>query len=52
MEEKTKEVHFCFYCPKCEYFEKQEDEDPCFECLANPVNIDSHKPVKFKEAGT
>lgn len=43
-------VEFHNWCEKCKYWEKKEEEDPCFECLENPVNIDSHKPVKFEEA--
>lgn len=45
----TKEVYFHKYCSKCLY--KNEDPDTgdhCDECLDNPVNIDSHKPVMFK----
>lgn len=42
-------VEFHEYCEKCKYWEKSEEEDPCFECLENPVNVDSHKPVKFEE---
>lgn len=45
------EVYFNEYCPKCKY-EKVDDtkgKDPCHECLGNPVNANSHKPVNFKE---
>ena len=43
-----KEVYFDMYCKQCEYFDLSEDKDPCDECLDNPSNINSHKPVKFK----
>ena len=50
----TKEVLFQKYCPKCEHWEVDEDhmgpKDPCWDCLDMPYNIDSHKPINFKEA--
>lgn len=45
---KTKEVYFHQYCPRCLYKEAPEGEDPCNECLANPSNEYSHKPINFK----
>ena len=45
-----KEVYFADYCHKCEYIHKNEDEEPCDECLNSPFNTDSHKPTYFKEA--
>ncbi len=42
-------VNFNEYCQKCEYFDLDEYKEPCHECLNNPVNMDSHKPVNFKE---
>lgn len=45
-----KEVYFAQYCPRCTYKELEETADPCDECLAQPVNEDSHKPLFFKEA--
>ena len=44
-----KEVYFHLYCPRCAYFTLPEAADPCDECLAEPVNEDSHKPLHFKE---
>lgn len=49
MEFPEKEVYFHVWCPKCEYDKTPENEDPCWDCLNEPVNIESHKPVKFKE---
>ena len=46
---KTKEVNYYAYCDKCEYFEVDEGDDPCNECLTYFMNIDSHVPVNFKE---
>lgn len=44
----TKEVRFDIYCPICQHGKKREDEDPCYDCLENGFNYDSHKPVKFE----
>lgn len=49
MENYFKEVIFYDYCSKCKHSDKPEDDDPCHECLNNPVNVYSHKPVKFEE---
>ena len=49
MEDQYKEVYFNEYCEKCKNKDVQEDKDPCNECLTNPVNVNSHKPVNFKE---
>lgn len=47
-----KEVYFGQYCSKCINKDKKEDEDPCYDCLSEPVNTNSHKPVYFKEKET
>lgn len=49
MEEHEKEVYFHLYCPKCKYEGHKESDDPCWDCLNEPMNLDSHKPVYFKE---
>ena len=43
-------VEFEKFCKDCKYYDKAETEDPCYECLTNPVNINSAKPTMFKEA--
>lgn len=43
-----KEVYFDQYCKTCKYCEVNEAEDPCDECLSNPVNTYSHKPVNYE----
>lgn len=48
MEDIYKEVYFTF-CKTCKFEENGEDEEPCDECLQNPVNLYSHKPVNWKE---
>ena len=43
-------VNFAEYCPKCKYYDTEEMEDPCNECLTCPARFDgSHKPINFKE---
>lgn len=49
MNDGDKEVYFDQYCKLCKYEKLSEDKDPCDECLSNPVNANSHKPVKFEE---
>ena len=41
-------VDFHKYCELCEYSELIESDDPCFDCLSEPVNVYSHIPIKFK----
>lgn len=43
------EVDYQLWCPKCEHFKLAEHEDPCHDCLNEPVNDDGRKPVMFKE---
>lgn len=40
-------VEFWEYCCQCKYSPLKQDQDPCNECLTNPVNEDSKKPVNF-----
>ena len=49
MEEGYKEVYFGEYCKKCKHFNTDSGKDPCDECLTNPVNLYSHKPVNYEE---
>lgn len=44
-----KEVRFDLYCPDCEWRTTDDDEDPCDECLGNPINLYSQKPIKFRK---
>lgn len=48
-----KEVDFNKYCITCVYAVKVDDDglliETCEDCLATPMNIDSHKPVNYKE---
>lgn len=49
MDEVYKEVEFDSYCPKCKHFKKLEEEDPCFDCMNEPLNLYSHRPVKYEK---
>ena len=44
-----KEVRFDIWCAKCTHKDKSEAEDPCYDCLADPVNTYSRKPVYFED---
>lgn len=50
MKLQEKEVYFDQYCYTCKYFSLFEDEEPCSECLENPVTEYSHKPIKYEKA--
>lgn len=42
-----KEVYFHEYCKQCKHFKEDDASESCNECLNNPSNINSHKPVNF-----
>lgn len=49
METYTKFVEFDKYCDTCKYKECKdiEGEEPCNECLDNPINDYSKKPINY-----
>ena len=49
MEHDYQEVYFDDFCEKCKYNNVKEIHDPCHECLSNPVNLYTHRPVKYEE---
>lgn len=49
MEYSKKFVAFNKYCETCKHKDVNEVEDPCNECLDNPVNDHTDKPIKYKE---
>ena len=49
MNEEYKEVNFEKYCNTCTYKKLSENKDPCEECLDNPVNLNSSKPIKWDD---
>ena len=48
-EDGYKEVRFDVYCPRCGHEKESQDADTCNACLHVPINLYSHKPVKFEE---
>lgn len=44
-----REVNYEKYCDICKHADCPEHEDPCFECLDNPLNYFTEKPVKWEE---
>lgn len=44
-------VRFDLYCKKCKHYESKESDpkSPCWECLDEPSNTDSRKPINFTE---
>lgn len=48
LDNEYKEVYFYEYCEKCKYKNVDDVKDPCNECLDEPANLYSHKPVKFE----
>ena len=48
-DEVYKEVYFHEHCKTCKYQKCKNWEDPCDECLDNPINLYSHKPVNWEE---
>lgn len=51
MEDIYKEVRYDEYCKKCKHEKLEEYKDVCHECLSNPTNLYSIKPVRFEEKG-
>lgn len=50
MEDTYKEVYYHKYCKTCKHEKLPEDVDPCHDCLNNPVNVYSHRPVNYEQA--
>ena len=49
LDHEYKEVRFDLYCKTCKNEDVKDVEEPCNECLDNPINLYSHKPVKYEE---
>lgn len=49
MEQRYKEVYFHKYCNTCKYEKVKETESPCNECIEEPFNLYSHKPVNYED---
>ena len=42
-------VEYEKWCKTCKFGKQDEEAHPCYLCLDEPVNIDSHKPVYYVE---
>lgn len=51
MEGDFKIVNYDLYCQTCKnYLEDESDpKSKCWDCLDEPVNQDSHKPINYEE---
>lgn len=49
MDDNEKFVEFDKFCKSCKHKDLDEKFDPCHECLSNPVNYGSIKPIKYEE---
>ena len=47
-------VKYETYCQKCKHYNEDEGnpKSKCWNCLDEPVNIDSRRPVNFEEDKT
>ncbi len=41
-------VEFERWCPRCQFNDKKEEDDPCWDCLEDGVSHNG-QPVKFKK---
>ena len=48
MEIEYKLVDYERYCKRCKFSGIVEEDDPCHDCLNEPVNSNSEKPLYFK----
>lgn len=44
-----KEVYFHEYCKTCKHSKVSNTKDPCNECLSEPTNLYSHKPINYEK---
>lgn len=42
-------VYFGKYCKTCKREKLPENKPPCDECLKNPINLNSHRPVNYED---
>ena len=49
MDNQYKLVDFGKYCKTCKHKGIKEFEDPCNECLDEPANVNSERPIKYEE---
>lgn len=44
-----KEVYFDKYCKTCKHKKLKETDAPCDECVSEPINLQTHRPVRYEE---
>ena len=49
-EDELHEVNYAKYCAKCKYSSYPDYSDECNDCLYEPMNAYSRKPVNFEPA--
>ena len=49
MEQLYREVKYDKFCPTCKHEKKPETGGPCAECMDEPLNLYTEKPVKWEE---
>ena len=42
-------VRYDLWCSKCKHKDIKENDEPCEECLDNPVKDNSERPINFEE---
>lgn len=47
-----KEVYYHQYCPTCKHRKVKNVDEPCDECLSEPLNWNTHRPVNYEEKET
>lgn len=47
-DENLQEVYYDRYCKTCKHKKLPEEADPCDECLSNPVNYATRKPMNWE----
>ena len=52
MEQSKKRIVSFLFCRHCVNKAKKESDEPCDDCLENPVNVDSRRPIHFEDDGT
>ena len=41
-------VEYGKWCENCFYKDTKEDDDPCFDCLAEPAKDEGRQPIHYK----
>lgn len=48
-QDNLKIISFDKYCRACKYYDKDENENPCEQCLDEPVRLYSEKPFYYSK---